>query len=142
MKFDVPPDRVWSALADPETYADWVVGSHSIRDADDTWPQVGARFHHRVGAGPFRVRDNTEVLKSQPPERLVLRAKARPLGTARVELVIKRDGDGSLVTIKETAGDPLTLLAINRLTDPLMDRRNTESLRRLKRIAETGVVKP
>lgn len=141
LQFDVPPARVWAALADPDTYGDWVVGSHSIRDADPNWPEPGSRFYHRVGIGPFTVSDNTQVLECQPPERLVLHARARPLGTARVELVIRGAGDGSLVTIRETAGDPLSLLAINPLTNPLLDRRNVETLRRLKRIAETGDVR-
>ena len=141
LKFDVPPQRVWDALADPETYADWVVGSHSIRDVEGSWPEPGSKFHHRVGSGPFVVRDHTESLEADPPHRLVLHAKARPLGTARVELVIAKDGEGSVVTLQETAGDPLTLLAINRFTNPLLDRRNVESLRRLKRIAETGEVR-
>ena len=142
LKFDVASERVWAVLADPETYADWVVGSDSIRDADANWPEVGSRFYHRVGTGPFKVRDHTESLECVPPNRLVLHARARPVGTARVELVISRDGERSLVTIVETAGDPLSRLAINPLTSKLMDRRNDETLRRLKRIAETGVVKP
>jgi uncharacterized protein YndB with AHSA1/START domain len=141
LKFDVTPERVWATLADPETYGDWVVGSHSIRDADATWPEPGSRFYHRVGIGPLRVRDHTEVLESAPPHRLVLHARARPLGTARVELVVSRDGEGSLVTIQETAGDPLSLIAINPLTAKLMEARNVETLRRLKRIAETGEVR-
>jgi len=41
----------------------------------------------------------------------------------------------------ETAGDPLSRLGINRLTDPLVHARNVKSLQRLRRIAETGVVK-
>jgi uncharacterized protein YndB with AHSA1/START domain len=141
LKFDVPPERVWDVLADPGTYSDWVVGSHSIRAADEHWPAVGSRFHHRVGTGPLKVRDHTEVLEVDPPHRLVLRARARPVGTARVELVAVRDGDGSLVTIKETAADPLSRLLMNPLSDPLLDRRNVETLRRLKRIAETGVLR-
>jgi uncharacterized protein YndB with AHSA1/START domain len=141
LTFEVPPERVWAVLADPDTYGDWVVGSHSIRDADADWPAPGSRFYHRVGAGPFTVRDHTEVLAAEPPERLVLHARARPLGTARVELVISRAGDGSFVTIRETAGDRLSALAINPLTYPLMDRRNVETLQRLKRIAETGEVR-
>ena len=138
MKFDVKPDRVWAVLADPASYADWVVGSDSIRKADPHWPQPGARFHHRVGSGPLKVRDHTEVLESDPPHRLVLRARARPLGTARVEVVVVRDGEGSRVSLVETAADPLTRLVLNPLTDPLLDRRNAEMLRRLKRLAETG----
>jgi uncharacterized protein YndB with AHSA1/START domain len=142
MKIGVAPERVWAVLADPETYADWVVGSHSVRDADDSWPQVGARFYHRVGTSLLNVRDHTEVRVSEPPARLVLKAKARPLGTADVELCIAPEGDGSLVTITETAGDLFTVLAINPITDLVMNRRNVETLRRLKRIAETGIVRP
>ena len=41
----------------------------------------------------------------------------------------------------EVAGDRLSKLALNRLTDPLVRHRNVESLRRLRRISETGVLK-
>jgi uncharacterized protein YndB with AHSA1/START domain len=140
-QFSVPPERVFAVLSDPESYADWVVGSHSIRDADPDWPAVGSRFHHRVGAGPLNVKDHTEVLEVDPPRRLVLRARARPLGTAKVEIVLEPRDGGTHVTMTEVAGDPLSQLAINRLTDPLVHRRNVESLRRLRRISETGVLK-
>ena len=140
-QFSVPPDRVFAVLSDPESYADWVVGSHSIRDADPNWPGVGSRFHHRVGPGPVTINDHTEVLKVDPPNRLVLRARARPVGTAIVELMLEPCGGGTHVTMIEIAGDPLSKLAINRLTDPLVHHRNVESLRRLRRISETGVVR-
>ncbi|HSO97803.1 MAG TPA: SRPBCC domain-containing protein [Solirubrobacteraceae bacterium] len=139
-EFSVPPARVFEVLSDPEVYADWVVGSHSIRDADPDWPAVGARFHHRVGAGPFTVNDHTEVLEVDPPSRLVLRARARPFGTAIVKLSIAPSGNGCRVTMIEVAGDPLSKLVLNRLTDSLVHVRNVESLRRLQRICETGVL--
>ena len=139
--FSVPPARIFAVLSDPESYADWVVGSHSIRDADPNWPAVGSRFHHRVGTGPLTVNDHTEVLQVDPPHRLVLRARARPLGTAKVELVLEPRDGGTHVTMTEVAGDRLSQLALNRLTDPLVHRRNVESLRRLRRITETGVLK-
>ena len=128
-------------LSDPEAYADWVVGSRSIRDADPGWPAQGSRFYHRVGAGPFTVSDHTEVLEVEAPSRLVLRARARPLGTAIVRLQLVPHDGGANVTISEVAGDPLSRLALNPLTYPLVNLRNKESLRRLRRIAETGVVK-
>lgn len=140
-QFSVPPDRVFAVLSDPESYADWVVGSHSVRDADPTWPEVGARFYHRVGAGPLTVSDHTEVLAVDPSYRLVLRARARPLGTAKVEIVLDPRAGGTHVTMTEVAGDPLSRLALNRLTDLLVHRRNVESLRRLRRISETGILK-
>lgn len=135
------PERVFAVLAEPRNYADWVVGSDTIRDADHHWPAVGSRFYHRVGTGPLKVSDHTEVMDADPPRRLVLHARARPLGTAIVTLVLEPRDGGTAVTMTETAGDPLSRLGINRLTDPLVHARNVKSLRRLKRIAETGVVK-
>lgn len=138
-QFSVLPERVFEVLSDPGAYADWVVGSHSIRDADPGWPAVGTRFHHRVGVAPLTVRDHTEVLDVARPRRLVLRARARPLGTAIVRLELEPNGAGTCVTMTEVAGDPLSKLVLNRLTDPLVHRRNVKSLRRLRRIAETGI---
>ena len=134
-------ERVFEILADPSTYADWVVGSSEIRDADAEWPAVGSCFHHSVGVGPFRIKDNTKVIGVDRPRMLRMHARARPLGTACVELDLESEADGTHVTMYETAGDPLSRLAINPLTDWLVHLRNVESLRRLKRIAETGVVK-
>jgi uncharacterized protein YndB with AHSA1/START domain len=139
--FSVPPARVFEVLSQPESYADWVVGSDTIRDADSNWPAAGSRFYHRVGVGPIKVEDHTEVLEVEWPTRLVLRARARPLGTAIVKLLITPTETGCHVTMTEVAGDPLSKLAINRLTDPLVHARNVESLRRLQRICETGVLK-
>ncbi len=141
-EFRVLPERVFQVLSDPEAYADWVVGSDTIRDADPHWPAAGSRFYHRVGVGPFKVNDHTEVLEVDPPHRLVLRARARPLGTAIVKLLVGPAGSGSRVTMVEVAGDPLSKLAINPLTDWLVHLRNVKSLRRLQRICETGVLKP
>jgi uncharacterized protein YndB with AHSA1/START domain len=132
------PDEVFAALANPENYGDWVVGSDTIRDADPAWPKVGSRFHHRIGVGFLKVNDHTEVIEVAPPHRLVLHAKARPLGTATVTMVLAERDGGTAVTMTEVAGDRLSRLALNRLTDPVIHLRNVEALRRLKRIVETG----
>jgi uncharacterized protein YndB with AHSA1/START domain len=129
------PERIFAILSDPDSYGYWVVGSDTIRDADDGWPAVGTRFHHRVGLGPIKVNDHTEVLAADPPRRLQLKAKARPLGTALVTLTLERRGGGTLVTMVEDAGDPLTKLVFNPLTHLLVRARNAESLRRLERLA-------
>ena len=132
------PDEVFAVLANAENYGDWVVGSDAIRDADPTWPKVGARFYHRIGFGPLKVNDHTEVLEVDSPHRLVMHARARPLGTARVTMLLTERAGGTHVTMIEVAGDRLSQLALNRLTDPLIHLRNVEALRRLKRIVETG----
>lgn len=132
----VAPERVFSVLSDPSSYGHWVVGSDTIRDADPGWPAVGTRFHHRVGVGPLKVNDHTEVVECDPPRRLVLHAKARPLfGTARVELDLERRGGGTLVTMVEDAGDPFTKVVFWGLTHLVVRGRNAESLRRLEELA-------
>lgn len=131
------PERVFAVLSDPSTYGHWVVGSKTIRDADERWPAVGARLHHTVGVGPLTLSDHTEVLESDPPRRLVLKARARPLGSAKVVLEIRGIGsDRSEVVMFEDAGDRLTQLMFNPLTHRLVHARNVESLRRLKGLAE------
>ena len=88
----VPPTAVWAALADPGSYGYWVVGSKLIRDADPDWPAAGSRFHHTIGFGPFTIDDHTEAIESEPGRRLVLRAKGRPVLTARVTLDLHPGG--------------------------------------------------
>ena len=78
--------------------------------------------------------------RSTPPARSSARVRA-PSGTAKVEMVLEPRDGGTHVTMIEVAADPLSKLALNRLTDPLVHHRNVESLRRLQRISETGVMK-
>ena len=131
----VPPQAVWDALADPAGYGFWVVGSKAIRDADPSWPAPGTRFHHTIGVGPFTVNDHTQSLEARAPQLLTLRAKARPLGMARVTMeMIPRDG-GTLVRMTETPDGPTAFLALNPLVHLFTKARNGESLMRLEGLA-------
>jgi hypothetical protein len=104
---------------------------------DPGFPAAGTRFHHQVGIGPLRLNDHTQVIEVRQPERLVLKAKARPLlGTAIVDLTIRSADGGSHVWMREGPGDPLTVLFFNPLTDPLVHKRNDIALRRLKELCE------
>ncbi len=133
---DAPPERVFAVLADWRSYADWVVGSRTMRGVDPGFPAAGTRFHHQVGWGPLNLNDHTTVLEVDQPRRLVLKAKARPLGTAVVALDMKREAGGTRVYMREDPGDPVTAFVFNPLTHLLVRGRNTESLQRLKRLAE------
>jgi uncharacterized protein YndB with AHSA1/START domain len=133
-----PPARVWEVLSDASSYPRWVVGAKSFRGADPVFPAVGSRFHHSVGFGPLTVDDHTEVLDVVPPSRIELRAKTRPLGTARVVLLVQPRDDGAThLTMIEEAGDPLTRFVFNPLTHLLVWGRNVEALRRLKALIES-----
>ena len=131
-----PPSDVWEILAEPEHYAHWVVGSSEVRGWDDEWPAPGSRFHHRVGAKPLTIADNTEVLEASEPHLLVLRARTRPLGVARVELRLEPHPAGTLVTMIEDPDVPLGGLLTPPPLHALIRLRNGESLRRLRALAE------
>lgn len=131
------PEEVFAVLADPERYPEWVVGADTIRDYDEEFPQVGSRFHHKVGPGPVNIRDHSEVLEVEAPHRLVLKAKARPLGTATIKLDLRESADGTEVRMEEVPGDRLTSLFIgNPVADTALRLRNAEALSRLKRVVE------
>src|SRR5688572_5538035 len=133
---DTPPERVFAVLADWRSYGDWVVGSRFIRGADPGFPAAGTRFHHQVGVGPLHLNDHTKVLEVDQPRKLILKAKARPMGTAVVDITIEPEGTGSKVTMREDPGDTLSAFVFNPLTHLLVRGRNEESLDRLKRLAE------
>jgi NAD(P)-dependent dehydrogenase (short-subunit alcohol dehydrogenase family)/uncharacterized protein YndB with AHSA1/START domain len=131
------PEEVFAVLSDPECYPAWVVGADAIRDYDEGFPAVGSRFHHKVGPGPVNIRDHTEVVELDPPRRLALQAKARPLGTATIELELEASEDGTVVLMEETPGDRLTALFVgNPVADTALRVRNAEALARLKRLVE------
>lgn len=132
---DVPPEAVWAVLADATTYVDWVVGCRRVRSVEGDWPAVGAAFHHSFGAGPTHVNDKTVVLECEPPRRLVLEARAFPVGSAWVEFTLSPAATGTHVVMDER---PLRPLAF-RLTVPLIAGptvvRNAVTLRRLGDVA-------
>ena len=126
---------IWAALADPDSYGFWVVGSKLIRDADPTWPAPGTKFHHTIGVGPFTVDDHTCSLQARAPRLLRLRAKGRPLGTARVTLELTPKDGGTLVRMTETPDGPAAVLSYNPLVHLFTKARNAESLMRLEELA-------
>ncbi|MDO9496445.1 MAG: SRPBCC family protein, partial [Nocardioides sp.] len=72
------PEQVWEILCDGWLYPLWVVGASRMRDVDDSWPEVGSKLHHSVGAWPALLDDNTEVEECRPLRMLRLRARAWP----------------------------------------------------------------
>jgi uncharacterized protein YndB with AHSA1/START domain len=141
LTIDAPPAEVWAVLADARTYEHWVVGCDDIRAVEGDWPAVGSRFFHTVGVGPVKTKDNTVVVESEPNERLVLEARARPAGVARViftlEQVTGQASTGTTVTIDEFPVKGVAKVIDNPIQDGLIRVRNVETLRRLaKQVAE------
>jgi uncharacterized protein YndB with AHSA1/START domain len=135
---DASPEAVFEVLADPRSYAHWVVGATRTRSADPAWPRPGTRFHHTQGFFGLGLRDNTEVVTSNPPRQLVLEARIRPFAVNKVELRLRPRGSGTRVTMIEYPTGGVAAMVDNPLMDKLLHLRNLESLRRLRRMAENA----
>jgi uncharacterized protein YndB with AHSA1/START domain len=137
---DATTERCFDVLADPRSYAYWVVGSDEIREADESWPAVGSRFEHIVLGRA--IHDHTVVEEVEENRRLRLRARARPLGTAFVTLTLRPEDGGSRVRLEEEPADRISRIFHNRVADRLLHARNVNSLNRLKELAEGRVPIP
>ena len=133
---DAPPQAVWDVLADPPTYEEWVVGNAGIGEFDRSWPSPGTEFHHKIGFGPIAVRDKTVALESLAPRRLVMNVRVLPFGHGIVAMDLSESGSGTLVRMEELpVGGPVKV--VWPALGPLVKLRNAETLRRLKRLAES-----
>ena len=133
---DATPEQIWAVLADPMSYDRWVVGAKDIRTADGAWPEPGSALHHTSGFGPFNLKDNTKVLEAEPPRRIVLEARGRPLGIANIEVRLEPEGGGTKVTMIEEVVRPAGARTMNPALNPLIHSRNVETLRRLEEQAK------
>ena len=130
------PEQVWSVLCDGWLYPLFVVGASRMRDVDATWPAVGSRLHHSVGAWPALVDDTTEVLEVEEGRRLLLLARAWPAGHAHVDIALQDSGGSTVVTIREDATSGPGVLVPKPLRDVQLHVRNVETLRRLAFLVE------
>ncbi|MCW2492981.1 MAG: hypothetical protein QOH56_4170 [Pseudonocardiales bacterium] len=133
------PEQVWRVLSDGWLYASWVVGASRIREVDDRWPAAGSKIHHSVGVWPLLLDDETQVLTSEPNQLLLLQARTRPLGEARVRISV-RDRLGASgpveIGIREDLVDGPGRIVPPALRQRMLVPRNRESLRRLALLAE------
>lgn len=131
-----PPAAVFEALADGWLYSNWVVGTSHMRAVEAEWPAVGSRLHHAAGVWPLVTRDETVVDDVDPDRRLVLTARGRPFGEARVVIELEPQGAGTLVTMTETPVSGPGKWLHNPATEAVLVRRNVESLARLATLTE------
>ena len=141
IKVDAPAQAVWDVLADPPSYEQWVVGNKAILGYDPSWPVPDTEFRHKVGFGPLTVKDKTVSLEAERPHRLGMNVRVWPVGHGIVTFQLEETGSATLVRMKEVpAGGPLKVLW--PVLDPLVKLRNAETLRRLKRLAESRHAAP
>jgi hypothetical protein len=128
--------QVWDVLANGWTYSQWVVGNTRMRAVDPRWPAPGSTIHHTIGVWPVVLNDETEVESSTPLKELVLLAKSRPFGGARIVLRLSDTQTGCHIEMAEVpVGGPLNLLP-RQVALAAAYPRNRECLARLAALAE------
>ena len=133
---DAPAENVFRVLADPESYAHWVVGSNEVRAYDEDWPRVGSTFHHTQGKWPLTVKDTSSVLEADPGRRLVLEVRTRPFVVAKVELDLTEENRKTRVRMVESPTGGVLKPLNNPVLELLTHLRNKRGLSRLARLAE------
>ncbi|MDT5094705.1 MAG: hypothetical protein QOH60_4068 [Mycobacterium sp.] len=98
--------QVWEVIADGWTYSQWVVGNSRMRAVDPSWPAPGSTIHHSIGVWPALLNDETVVVDSEPPHELVLLAKSRPFGSARITLRLTAIDGGCRIEMSEVPISP------------------------------------
>jgi hypothetical protein len=128
--------QVWDVVADGWTYSQWVVGNSRMRAVEPSWPAVGSKIHHTIGIWPLIINDETVVESCTPLEELVLLARTRPFGQARITLRLHDTADGCRIEMAEVpVGGPLNLIP-RRLALAAAFPRNRECTWRLAALAE------
>ncbi len=130
------PHEVFAVLSNGWAYSNWVVGTSYVRAVEAEWPAVGSRLFHASGVWPMILRDETQVEQMTPDERLVVTARGRPMGEARVEMTFAADPVGTCVTLTETPIKGLGRWIHNPLNEAVLVRRNVEALARLTPLVE------
>jgi hypothetical protein len=130
------PEAVFDVLDDACAYPRWVVGARRVRAVDPSWPHVGARFHHAIGAPGAELHDSSKVLVRDRPRDLSLEVRFRPTGVARVDIYVTPTEDGCEVTLDEVPTEGPAKRLPRPVVEALLSARNALSLRRLRREAE------
>ena len=137
---EAAPAEVYAVLANGWHYSGWVVGTSHMQAVEEAWPAVGSRLFHATGIWPAALADETSVDEVTTNERLVMTARGRPFGEARIEILLIADGAGTRVTLTETPISGPGSWLHNRLADLILQRRNEESLARLAAMAERRTI--
>lgn len=132
--------QVWDVIADGWTYSQWVVGNSRMRAVDEQWPAPGSTIKHSIGIWPAVLDDVTVVEECVPLERIVLLAKGRPFGKARITLRLSDTNAGCHIEMAEVpVGAPMGWVP-KRLSLMAAYPRNRECLYRLTALAERRTV--
>jgi hypothetical protein len=128
--------QVWNVIADGWTYSQWVVGNSRMRAVDPRWPAPGSTIRHSIGIWPLVIDDVTVSEACTPLEELVMLAKGRPFGAARITMRLFDIGGGCRIEMAEVpVSAPMSWLP-DRVALMAALPRNRECTWRLAALAE------
>lgn len=131
-----PRDDVWSVLADRDLYSRWVPGTSGSHAGEGDWPEEGSDLRYSVRVGPWTLNGSTVVREAEPPDRLALEIDSGLLGTARIDIEVRRWGQDSLVIADEHPLTGASGLLHNAAVDAVMQVRHRHMLARLAKVVE------
>src|SRR3712207_5015900 len=97
-----PREAVLAVLREPDCYPKWVVGASDVKERSATFPEPGSWFTYAIDVGPLTLSDKP-IVESFDDGKVVLRARARPIGAARIELHLRDRDGGTEVEMREYA---------------------------------------
>jgi carbon monoxide dehydrogenase subunit G len=129
-----PPERVWEALCDTASYAEWVDGTDEVTRTDG--PAAPGSTYHEVNPilGPWKANTRWTVTEFDPPRRQVHRGEGIPLAKSfEVVMEVRPQEGASEVTLTlrgETGLGPLgsAFAALQRGDLEKSNRRSVEAL--------------
>ena len=125
------PAAVFDVLDDPFSYADWVVGTGEVTEADPDWPKIGSSFSYRIGVPPAAWHGSTEIVAYER-DRLVSLRTLLPIGPVTIEIEVEESDGGSLITLTEVPA----LRLMHQALDAGFHVRNAQTLANLKALVE------
>ena len=128
--------QVWNVIADGWTYSQWVVGNSRMRAVDPQWPAPGSTIRHSIGVWPLVIDDVTVSEACTPLDELVMLAKGRPFGAARITMRLFDIDGGCRIEMAEVPTSPLLSWLPDRLALAAALPRNRECTWRLATLAE------
>jgi hypothetical protein len=133
---DAPRSSVFTVLADPPRYEQFVVGNSAVRRFDPRWPEDGSVFHHSLGIRPFLIKDVATSLGTDNATYLVLLTRMGFLGATITTFRLLTRPGGTEVEIREEPMWGMAAWMWTKLVDLVLAWRNRRLLARLKRLAE------
>jgi len=101
-----PPDRVAAVMFDPTRDPEWIGGAKSVDPPSGNPTAVGALTTRHGGFMGRKFSWQTEVATFEPNRLLDMRFVAGPMKGGSVTYRIEPEGNGSLVTIRNTGPGP------------------------------------